>query len=478
MGYERFRHPLKEHAYALYPIITIITVIIMSYRIGLRVWHQIPSPWSTVVSFGDNFSDSGNGAHITGGKYPSDPWFWHHRFSNGPNWVDNLILDLGGVGNVKMRNFAHGGASSDSAFLQGSLLGHTIPGTHQQVRGFVFKSRQTGYPNQDSTLYTMWTGANDCLALGGVEAFKPERNFTVGDIEESIFQNILQLERESHNKIRYVLILTPPPVEDMPMIRNDKPQARPAVQKAAETLTSRLPYALLERFTSIGRTVMTDSFKMAPEHPPFVLPSHRNRTVSPISYFLTVDLPQNYDHTIPHEHDGRKSNSSNAQKPPLFIHTKAAMPDGLHRPLLKLHKREDSSPSDDIPQTQHDAQTSDLKEGPGANNRLHVMVYDAYHFIKHAEENPLCFDLSPAAVNKTCGEQQSCYDRVWMDDTNINTSIHYWMARDINIRLHLWHLHTNNLSLDSVFKNSTRARELELEMLGYACPMHPAPTHF
>ncbi|KAJ2784118.1 hypothetical protein GGI18_003452, partial [Coemansia linderi] len=112
------------------------------------------------------------------------------------------------------------------------------------------------------------------------------------------------------------------------------------------------------------------------------------------------------------------------------------------------------------------------------SKKLQVMVYDAYHFIKHAEQNPECFGLNPAMVNKTCGEQHNCYDRVWMDDSNINTSIHYWMARDINMRLHMWHLHTTGIDIQKAFKNGTRARELELEMLGFICPMRPAPTAF
>ncbi|KAJ1962053.1 hypothetical protein GGI12_002874, partial [Dipsacomyces acuminosporus] len=443
MGYEKFKHPLREHCYALYPLVAVISVIIISCRIAalshMRALHQIPSPWSTVVSFGDSFSDSGNAAQITNGKYPTEPWYWHQRFSNGPNWIDNLIMDFGGLEKIKMRNFAHGGASSDNVLMKGNIFEHVIPGTHQQVRGFIFKSRQTGYPAQESTLYTMWTGANDCLAMGGVETFKPERNFTVGDIEESIFQSILQLERESHNKIRYMLILTPPPVEDMPMIRNEKADNRPAVQQAAESLTRTLPFSLLEKFKTIGNAVLTNNVKLAPEHPPRTLPEHRTRSEFPISHFLTVDLPESYAHTVAREHNGAKANSSSPPAALLSLRPMPPMPGGLHGPLLKLRKREDPALPDDEQQSQLDkiVSTSGSHAGAGSSNKLHIMIYDAYHFIKHAEENPRCFDLSAQSATQPCGEQQDCYDRVWMDDTNINTSIHYWMARDINIRLHL-----------------------------------------
>ncbi|KAJ2442674.1 hypothetical protein GGF42_006878, partial [Coemansia sp. RSA 2424] len=111
-------------------------------------------------------------------------------------------------------------------------------------------------------------------------------------------------------------------------------------------------------------------------------------------------------------------------------------------------------------------------------NKLQIMIYDAYHFIKHAEQNPACFNLNPAVVGQTCGDKHNCYDRVWMDDSNINTAIHYWMARDISVRLHMWHLHSTGTNVQKIFKNSTRAQELELEMLGYTCPMRPAPVTF
>ncbi|ORX74912.1 hypothetical protein DL89DRAFT_264712 [Linderina pennispora] len=111
--------------------------------------------------------------------------------------------------------------------------------------------------------------------------------------------------------------------------------------------------------------------------------------------------------------------------------------------------------------------------------KLHIMVYDAYHFIKHAQKNPQCFDFNPSAVNQTCGDEpQGCFDRVWMDDTNLNTAVHYWMARDLNVRLRMWHYRVAHGSLDTAMKNSTRLKELEEEMLGYACPMRPAPVEF
>ncbi|KAJ2156215.1 hypothetical protein GGF46_005335 [Coemansia sp. RSA 552] len=480
MWLHKVKHPLQEHAYALFPLITIATVVIISCRIAAlsrsHMRHRpLPSPWSTIVSFGDAFSDSGNGARITGGKYPSEPWFWHHRFTNGPNWVDNLILDLGGLGKIKMRNFAHGGATTDNALMPGNLLGHTIPGIHQQVRGFMLKSRQTGYPKTESTLYTIWTGASDSLALGGVGSYKKQHKGSVDDIEESIYQDILQLERDSHSKVKYVLVLTPPPVQDMPMVRHEGQGVRHAVQHAAESLNNNLPLSLYRKFKSMGHTTLTDSKSMSPVHPPpHTLPGHRKMAAAPITHYLTVDLPQNYDHMLPHEHNGTKKPVPMHPRPlemhphqPLFRHTEPSpIEDPRHR-LPKVAKRSITGAKSNAV---HPA------SGKASSHKLHVMVYDAYNFVKHAESNPRCFGLDPLAMGKPCKDPKHCHDRVWMDDSNLSSPIHYWMARDINMRLHMWHMHTTGHSPETSLKNSTRVSELGLEMLGYACPMRPAPV--
>ncbi|KAJ1839928.1 hypothetical protein LPJ70_004867, partial [Coemansia sp. RSA 2708] len=219
----------------------------------------------------------------------------------------------------------------------------------------------------------------------------------------------------------------------------------------------------------LGHTVMADSTSLGPMHPPHALPHHRKLASSPISHYLTVDLPQNYDHTVPHEHNGTRPQTAHSS---LFLHTEPKPSDGLRRPLLKMHKRADAHPIPhlNIPNAHSKVEVSARK--------LHVMVYDAYHFIKHAEANPTCFGLDPTMVTKACSEPKHCFDRVWMDDTNLSTPIHYWMARDINVRLHMWHMHNTGVNLDKAFKNNTRARELELEMLGYACPMSQAPVNF
>lgn len=378
------------------------------------------------MSFGDSFSDSGNTAHLTHNQYPSDPWFWHHRFSNGPNWIDHLIQDLGGLKSIHMRNFAHGGATSDNQYLQGQVLGVPIPGVHQQVRGFLYKSHLAKkFPQADSTLYMAWAGAMDCLELGGIEeGNRMKRNFTINDIYESIYQDIHQLVGESDSQVQNVLVLTPPPMEDSPKVRNSEKKSE--VMRVTEQVARSLPYTLVEKFRAQGNTVhMTDSSRLAPHLSPHQpLPDHRQLAKNPISYYLSVDITS--PHRLAVEHNG------------------------THPRPLQLHKR--------------------------TNRTLEIMVYDAYHFIKHMESHPNCYSLNPQRVNQTCPGPHGCYDRVWMDETNLNTVAHYWMARDLSTRLHLWNIHNKNIDIHRVFKNATKARQVQLGMLGYSCPMKSAPT--
>ncbi|KAJ2768920.1 hypothetical protein IWQ57_003326, partial [Coemansia nantahalensis] len=233
------------------------------------------------------------------------------------------------------------------------------------------------------------------------------------------------------------------------------------------SLTTGLPRALLSRLNALGHATMTDSAEIAPAHPAHALPNHRTRAPAPIAHFITADLPQHYDHLLPGEHNGTRPHAP-ADPAAGAQAAQSRAPDGLHHPLRKRGS---------APVAALHAKGAAAAAG-GGNGRLHVMVYDAYHFIKHAQANPLCFGLDPAKMDKPCGDEKQCYDRVWIDDANIGTQIHYWMARDIQIRLHLWHMRTTNVSLDRMFKNSTRAREIQLEMLGYACPMRAAPVLF
>lgn len=112
--------------------------------------------WATVFSnlyvFGDSLSDTGNVSLATGGSVPNAPYY-AGRFSNGPNYVDDLGAKLG-LSALPSRaggtNYANGGARTNSHFL-GQPFG--ILG---QVNNYV--SSLSADPN---ALYVVFGGAND-----------------------------------------------------------------------------------------------------------------------------------------------------------------------------------------------------------------------------------------------------------------------------------------------------------------------------
>jgi outer membrane lipase/esterase len=107
--------------------------------------------------FGDSLSDVGNVSLGTGGAIPGAPYF-NGRFTNGPNWVDDLStkLGLGPVGPALAggTDFAFGGAVTGPAIPGQSL----VPNLGQQVGLFSFV---TGGVAPSSALYAVWMGAND-----------------------------------------------------------------------------------------------------------------------------------------------------------------------------------------------------------------------------------------------------------------------------------------------------------------------------
>lgn len=58
--------------------------------------HTTKLRYSRIVSFGDSFSDAGNGAWtVSNHTWPADKHYVGHRFSNGKVWVEDLASRLG-----------------------------------------------------------------------------------------------------------------------------------------------------------------------------------------------------------------------------------------------------------------------------------------------------------------------------------------------------------------------------------------------
>lgn len=119
--------------------------------------------FTRVVFFGDSHTDTGNIYRVTNHTWPIVPPYYRGRFSNGPNWADQLQLR-------QKVNFAYGGATTDSDFVQGYTKQDTFkaPGVRQQIVQYQEKySRET--IGQYRTLHIVWAGANDFIYNNSVQ---------------------------------------------------------------------------------------------------------------------------------------------------------------------------------------------------------------------------------------------------------------------------------------------------------------------
>jgi phospholipase/lecithinase/hemolysin len=110
-------------------------------------------PYSQIITFGDSLSDTGNDLIAFGG--PTSPYYMG-RFSNGPNWIDQLAAKLG-VADPQPSlaggtNYAYGGATATAAYSPSN-----IPYLAQQIQTYLQKSPKAD-PN---AVYTVLMGAND-----------------------------------------------------------------------------------------------------------------------------------------------------------------------------------------------------------------------------------------------------------------------------------------------------------------------------
>jgi phospholipase/lecithinase/hemolysin len=104
--------------------------------------------FDSLISFGDSLSDTGSG--------PATPPSFGGRFSNGPVWEEYLASDLG-IDPSHTHNYAIGGAETGTMGLGG-----TPTGLLTQVQTFLSAPVALGA----KTLFTVWAGGNDAIALG------------------------------------------------------------------------------------------------------------------------------------------------------------------------------------------------------------------------------------------------------------------------------------------------------------------------
>jgi phospholipase/lecithinase/hemolysin len=114
--------------------------------------------YSAIYSFGDSLSDAGNVFAASGGTIPVSPPYFSGRFSNGPNWLDDLsekLLRVPASPSLAGGNdFAWGGAQTGTTSASGTQL---VPSLDEQVGLFGIADPSP----KPHALYTLDIGAND-----------------------------------------------------------------------------------------------------------------------------------------------------------------------------------------------------------------------------------------------------------------------------------------------------------------------------
>jgi len=165
----------------------------LSFVVGIVSFSLLLSKpaqaFDAIYSFGDSTSDTGNvyatstllGDAIPPASFygsiastpPSNPSFiinplyllgsstqpcipntpYLGRYSNGPNWIDDLSASL----NIPLYDYAYGGANTGTT----NIISSQLPGLQTEVK--LFTSTLKGGSADPNALYTVWSGSNDLL---------------------------------------------------------------------------------------------------------------------------------------------------------------------------------------------------------------------------------------------------------------------------------------------------------------------------
>ncbi|KAF9907903.1 hypothetical protein EC991_010416 [Linnemannia zychae] len=136
-----------------------------SYQRQSRFVSQscMPARINSLIVFGDSFSDNGNVLELSKHAWPLPAFYPEGRFTNGFVWADFVAKDR----RLKMTNFAHGGATTDSEIVQGysgSKADLPVPGFIQQINDYYLPNRSPeDIAELDSTLFVISFQGNDFL---------------------------------------------------------------------------------------------------------------------------------------------------------------------------------------------------------------------------------------------------------------------------------------------------------------------------
>ncbi|KAM0793177.1 hypothetical protein ACM66B_000650 [Microbotryomycetes sp. NB124-2] len=209
-------------------------------------WHN--PLFDQIVSFGDSFSDVGNGAWTVSNKtWPADSHYVGHRFSNGPVWMENTAKLL----HLPLTSFAVGGATTSNKLVQGYTGPNStipVPSVVDQVEAFL--KAKSG--KMAKTLFVIEGGGND--------AFFGLPNVTASKSVNDLVRAARKLEARG---AKYVLLPTLPPLAPhypfsaqtpsySQPLKDFSTEFRQAVLSATKTIKTR---AYVDLYTTYSRVL-------------------------------------------------------------------------------------------------------------------------------------------------------------------------------------------------------------------------------
>ncbi|KAJ3366345.1 hypothetical protein GGF31_008073 [Allomyces arbusculus] len=119
------------------------------------------SRFDRVIAFGDSSTDSGNVFNLTKGAWPVPESYAQGRFSNGRTWVEYLARHVVSKRAPVLRNFAFGGATTDSKMVQGYTGPNSdiaVPSVMEQLVLFAKDVKRNPHLLEGRNLYAIWAG--------------------------------------------------------------------------------------------------------------------------------------------------------------------------------------------------------------------------------------------------------------------------------------------------------------------------------
>ena len=162
-----------------------IAVFLLTTLVATSPLTTLAGPFTQIVAFGDSLTDTGNFEILSPSSFssPSGAFYGYYdgRFSNGPNWLDQLASKLG-VADPQPSlaggtNYAYGAATADAYFQTPGL---SVPYLSQQVHSYL----QTSPVADPKALYTVWMGANDVFNDGLTNSSVP--NIAASDVAAAL----------------------------------------------------------------------------------------------------------------------------------------------------------------------------------------------------------------------------------------------------------------------------------------------------